>query len=700
MTFNQSLVRLRALPALLAGFVVLSTAALSQSQFWGPANGPFGAITKTIVADGQGNIYAGTSGAGVFRSTDNGDTWTAVNNGLDNHHISTDHLIWALAASPGGELVAASFGTLYHSSDRGSSWNEAEAAPWITLFSAVVSARDGSFIGAATAGGGEGIYRSTDGGATWTQTGLEENGIRSLIVTGTGSILAGCNESEGIYRSTDNGATWHATSLTDMKVHEMVADSSGLITTGLVDGEYAQSNDDGITWEKIQYEPDVAGFGTIAVSPEGDIYNSSANGLFTTGGWGAEWTRISSEPFARNAGCLTFAPNGDLFVGTYREGIYRYRPSSGEWKEINNGLTNRGASLISHPDGITYAAGYQGILYSSDDKGKTWSLSATITSVPLVIYPTGEMVTDDGTTKDGGITWTPLTFPDNMYPSHMTIGPAGKLYAIFSHSVQVSSDTGTSWTPIFETTQYVDALTVDREGTIVVATDSMELLRVYRSTDGGAAWSFVDIDEMVFKFAVDSTGALLAATDQGIYRSTDAGASWRIADAPFIEFTSLVVSRRGHIYAGSADDGVYRSTDNGATWTQMNGGLENLMIVSLAVDYDDYIYAGTEGSGVFVHNSVSSGVEWEAAASRGLALRSHPNPFAEETTIRFSLPRTTHVSLMITNTLGQPVAVLAEEEMEQGDHKISWNPTDLPHGLYFCTLKTGDRTETMRVIHQ
>lgn len=698
MIFNQSFVRLRTLPALLAGFVVLSSVAIAQSQFWGPTNGPFGGIVKAVVFDAQVNLYAGTAGSGVFRSTDNGDTWTMINNGLDNHHISTDHLIRGLAASPGGDLVASVPGTVYYSTDGGDSWNESTGISWGIEFLSLANARDGSFIGGATQGPIGGIFRSTDRGATWERTGLEGQGISSLVVTRQGSILAGRTAAKGIERSTDHGATWQPTSLTDMQVHHMVVDSSGGITTSVIEGQYAQSSNDGFTWYKIKRD-DFWRLTTMAVAPNGNIYNSTANGLFMKSGWEAEWAEISSEPFARNAACMTFAPNGDLFLASSMDGIYRYRPSSGEWKEVNRGLTNRGGNLIAHPNGAVYAAGYQGIAYFTKDKGKTWDRSTTIDRVPIAIYPTGEIVTESHTSRDGGSTWEPIYLPSG-YRGSTLIGPQGKLYIADNQNLYVSSDTGKSWISILGATNFISAMVVDRKGAIVVGVDSLGSIGVERSTDGGTTWSLRPISEKVTVLAADSTGNLVAATDRGIYRSTDDGDTWNLTAAPVIPFTSLVVSHGGEIYAGSSNQGVYRSTDNGVTWAELNGGLEYRMIISLAVDYDNYIYAGTQSGGVFVSNGPSSDTEWKAALSDGLALRSHPNPFAETTGIRFSLPHAAHVSLVITNTLGQPVAVLAEEEMEQGDQAIAWNPAGLPHGFYFCTLKTGERIEVMRVVYR
>src|SRR5882672_8243150 len=111
-------------------------------------------ITDAFAVIGT-NLFAGTSSNSVYRSTDNGVSWTAVNSGL------TDTNITSLAV----------IGT--------------------NLF----------------AGTSRGVFRSTDNGTSWTaaSTGLQDTSIYALAVIDT-NLFAG--NKYGVYRSTDNGASW------------------------------------------------------------------------------------------------------------------------------------------------------------------------------------------------------------------------------------------------------------------------------------------------------------------------------------------------------------------------------------------------------------------------------------------------------------------------------------------------------------
>jgi len=69
--------------------------------------------------------------------------------------------------------------------------------------------------------------------------------------------------------------------------------------------------------------------------------------------------------------------------------------------------------------------------------------------------------------------------------------------------------------------------------------------------------------------------------------------------------------------------------------------------------------------------------------------QNYPNPFNPSTTISFSLPEMTNVTLKVVNAIGQEVALLANGAMEAGVHTVSFDGTNLPSGIYFYTLQAG-----------
>jgi photosystem II stability/assembly factor-like uncharacterized protein len=164
---------------------------------------------RALAINPSGHIFAGTySGGGVFRSTDNGDSWTPVNNGLDCGSI------WSLAINPVGTIFAGTAGCgtgVYRSTDNGDSWTLANIGLTSTDVAALAVNGSNYHIFAGThsiMGEGGGMFRSTDNGNTWT----EQNGgfaaldVNSVVISPIGHIFAGA--AGGVFRSINDGDQW------------------------------------------------------------------------------------------------------------------------------------------------------------------------------------------------------------------------------------------------------------------------------------------------------------------------------------------------------------------------------------------------------------------------------------------------------------------------------------------------------------
>ncbi|MCX6161977.1 MAG: SUMF1/EgtB/PvdO family nonheme iron enzyme [Ignavibacteriae bacterium] len=78
--------------------------------------------------------------------------------------------------------------------------------------------------------------------------------------------------------------------------------------------------------------------------------------------------------------------------------------------------------------------------------------------------------------------------------------------------------------------------------------------------------------------------------------------------------------------------------------------------------------------------------------------QNYPNPFNPSTTISFSLPKRDIVTLRIYNSLGQEVATLINEVLNQGTYSYRWDAANLNSGIYFCFLRTGNIQKNIKMI--
>ena len=101
-----------------------------------------------------------------------------------------------------------------------------------------------------------------------------------------------------------------------------------------------------------------------------------------------------------------------------------------------------------------------------------------------------------------------------------------------------------------------------------------------------------------------------------------------------------------------------------------------------------------------VSSNRKTGVSGEAISQPmffGLS-QNYPNPFNPSTTISFSIPSKSFVSLKIFDQLGREVSTIVSEEMSAGSYSRQWNAANLPSGVYFYRLQAGSFIETKKLI--
>jgi photosystem II stability/assembly factor-like uncharacterized protein len=214
----------------------------------------FGADVRTIEVGHTGRIFAGM-GSQFAISDNNADSLVLADTSLSEDWPAS------IAIGNGDTVFVGFYGTIYRSIDNGDTWTEVDYVFPEENIDAMIVAEDGTVFAAAN---DSGVYRSTDGGDSWEQinNGLEFNpDIIEFLFLPNGDLLAAGYP--GVYRTSDEGDTWTKLGpVPTWGLRGMASDSKGNLYISARGGGVAVSEDNGESWIKINdglYQLDTQG---------------------------------------------------------------------------------------------------------------------------------------------------------------------------------------------------------------------------------------------------------------------------------------------------------------------------------------------------------------------------------------------------------------------------------------------------------
>ncbi len=297
------------------------------------------AQTNTGITDlSQGAFVLGASpthlfakaGNTLYRSADNGDTWTAATNPVALNPTESGLFV-------GGRYFAglnASTDCIYYTTDNGDTWNTVAGAPQTTVVRGFIA--NSTHVFAYTSTGG--VYRSPLPGDAWTtvNTGLLSTNVIGMVQRGTD--LYANTIGAGVFISTDGGSTWSAAnngiSASDLNGENIWLMDGDLYYTAQGGGKYT-STDGGGTWTVWAGLPQL-GLGLLEVKRFGaNLYMETRHfsgglrdSLYLSADEGASWSNITGNLNAADINGSGIVQNdGCVFIGynliSPGQGIYR-----------------------------------------------------------------------------------------------------------------------------------------------------------------------------------------------------------------------------------------------------------------------------------------------------------------------------------------------------------------------------------------
>jgi len=754
----------------------------SAWQFAGPTN-IGGRITDIEMPANDINIiYAGAASGGIFKSTNQGNSWEPI---FDN----------AVSLSIGDIALAPSNNDVIY-----------------------VGTGEANAGGGSLAYDGYGVYKSTDAGTNWTHIGLEDVGSigkvtvdpqnpNRVFVAAMGDLF-GNNAERGVYRTLDGGTNWQkvlfvsdSTGAIDVVIHpnnpnvlvaamwERIRRPGYRQYEGVTTGIYKSTNG-GDTWTRLTQDLPSGVLGRIglayAPSNPDRLYsvianNSGLDGIYRSEDFGATWLKVNSNFSAPGYmwwfGRIFVDPNNENKVFTTSLDLFSSTTGANSWVTYGQMHVDQHAVFIHPLNSNLVIAGNDGGVYVSQNGGVAWNFKNTLpitqfymceidASNPARIYGGSQ---DNGTNRtmtgnlndwerifggDGFTTRVDPTNPNTIYASFQygnlrrsdnngglfsnitpnssitnwntpyLLHPSNSNTLLYgSNRVHRSINKGNTWTAIspdlsngphpgnldFGTITTIDVSTID-DNIIYAGTDDGN---VWVTKDDGGTWDKVSANlpnRWVTKVQADPFSVSAAyATFSGyrynsalshIFKTNDYGLTWTdlSSNLPEVPINDIIVDPVYQDYLYIATDlGVFATYDAGLSWTIMGDSLPNVPITDLDFDQDtQLLLAATYGRSMYKIGTATSVATEDVVATNQLKV--YPNPVQTTATIEWTQEKNGKTQLFVMDVNGRVLKELFSEIRTKGEQADQFNLEDLPAGNYFLHLSVGRSIETVKLV--
>ncbi len=577
--------------------------------------------------------------------------WVKKSNGLD-----TTKVIFGFIQSGtniyncnyGGDFT----GGVFLSTNSGNNWTAVNSG--MTHTSVLSLASSGNNFYAGTYGGAGGIFRSTNYGTNWILSGLSGHRIWSLCIKGT-DVLAG-TEWGGLYRSSDNGISWAYAGL-----------SAGFIFS------IASSNDN------------------IFAGTRFGVYRSTDNG--------SNWTNVLSLGLDVNS----VAINGSsIFVGTSGlAGVYKSTNNGTNWTASNSGMTHNIVTSFAFSGYNVFAGTINGGFYVSTNDGINWHLKTEGTIPPFnvncLIIANNYIYAGTGSQSVWRRPLSDLIVP--LSPS--LINP-------LNNSVNQPLTINFRWTKLQIALKYKFLLSTDSLFTNVIINDSLltDTLRnvsnlnpstnyYWKVSAGNTAgwsnysstWKFTTVPPVpaapVLTYPLNNSSGISITTllDWDSLTTANSYQTLISTDSLFgniVWDTAGIVNSFVNVRSGILTNNIkyywkVRGINQGGTGVYSQTWAFTTSLVNIT-------YADPKIPSVFK------------------LYDNYPNPFNPVTKIRFDVPRSDNVKIVVYDMLGRNVVTLVNQQLLPGTYETEWNAENHSSGIYFCKMLNSNFSKTVTLI--
>ncbi len=555
-------------------------------------------ICVTVDPTNNNNVWVGSGNGGIWKSTNAGGSWANMSNNLPSLSVNdiaidpnnSNNMYLATGDNTGQYSIG-----VMKSTNGGTTWSASglvyTKSQYKRTYRVIIDQSNSSKLFVAST---DGIWRSLNSGASWAIVKPGNFFDVQFNAAGTNTLYAA---SDSIYRSVDGGTTWK--SLAAAPVVTISFSTRVIIGTTpsnpnviyVLNDKYllSKSTDGGTTWSTI-YNNSGIGYGTydmtLGVNPTNfnEVYLGAGCYRKTIDG-GANWTNLScsSNVMHPDQQDITIAPTGTVVYIVNDGGIQNSTNAGANWTNIGNGLN------VTEYYRFGCAANSKTVLFTGAQ--------------------------DNGTHRYGMGNWTSVFAGDG---TETFVDPTDSNTMYFTtqgYQLSKSTNGGTTFTFIVSDTGsfYMPYVMHPTNNQIIYKAGKM----VKKSTDGGWTWSPISPNfnnSNALAVAKSNPNYICTTNSYTVALTTNGGATWSniTSNLPTsnVYFTYLTFSATNpnHIWITNWAT-VYETTNGGASWTNISSGLPNVGVNCIVYNDNsstDEVYVGTDLGVYYKDNGMSS----------------------------------------------------------------------------------------------
>ncbi|MFZ1289660.1 MAG: YCF48-related protein [Melioribacteraceae bacterium] len=570
------------------------------------------------------------------------------------------------------------------------------------------------------------VFKTSDGGLNWNKISQINDKLffPFLIKYLTNNIIIIAGDQVGsavIYKSVNGGLTWilkyfsgRSNSGRGYNKTQFINSTTGFLLAnhGMTSQYYAdfyKTIDAGTIWIKFSNQ----NLGKCQSFYMIDEYIGFALGnssIYKTENGGSKWQKLFNAKEQLNDVFFTNADNG-IIVGN--SGIILRTTTGGvkeelsKWEIQSSGITTNFKRVFLVNKNLGYCVSNE--LLKSTDIENNWFKTNFWMSGYLNDYDIDIWFSDEQNgiisayiyiylTTDGGNSWQETKTSDHLFGAFCTDN-LHRIVVGWGGTIKYTLDSGNVWNSANSGTynHLRDVYFVNKDIGYVVGDKGT----ILRTEDKGITWSALEsltTNQLSGVYFTNAEEGIAIGTNGTILKTENSGEAWEIRNSgTYSDLNSVFFKDKNNGIIVGELGVILRTIDGGENWHIEESGINNSLY---GVGIKDSIELAVGDNGKILRNIFKKEITDTNTIipTEYFLEQNYPNPFNPGTTIEYSIPQKSQVTIKVYDLLGREITTLINEEKPAGNYFVKFDGGSLTSGVYFYRLQSNSFSQTRKLL--